>query len=229
MRTLTIGATAACMSGSVMLSCAIGSRPPFMKHSVVPSPTAWGLNGYSLVLSWATCSRAGPRTPCPAPRERPCRRAVVSSYKRYQLLDAEWMLCCTGFNRCGQGPRPDGPMPMRRHGSATARFSLHFSMRDTQRGRQGGARRAAVSTARAEFAPAMRGKGRGRRVAYTHQKQADVGVASERPAAVQTRLNLAGASRELQRSWVRRRARRRLGVAAQPHGQHVLLSWAKRS
>jgi len=203
MRTLTIGATAACvLAGSVMLS-AQSARETALRQStpVVPSPTAWGLNGYSLVL---VVGDMQPGVPSAARKALSDVQSFLP-YKRYQLLDAEWMLCCTGFGTTVSG-RVHGPDGREYQYSIVtdpgdhAQFSLRFFMRDlsaTAGGGRGGARSSELSdTARAEYSRQLYEATKeleDAQVAYTRiKKQADVGMAQQSDlAAVQTRMNLA--------------------------------------
>jgi hypothetical protein len=205
MRTWTIGATAACvLAGSVMLS-AQSARETALRQStpVVPSPTAWGLNGYSLVLVVGDMQPGGTSESVPSAARKALNDVqTFLPYKRYQLLDAEWMLCCTGFGSTVSG-RVHGPDGREYQYSIVtdpgdhAQFSLRFSMRDlsaTAGGGRGGARSSELSdTARAEYSRQLYEATKERdeaELTYTRAKQmADVGNGQQSDvAAAQTRV-----------------------------------------
>ena len=84
------------------------ARGPVTGH-VLDSPTAAGLQGYSVVLVIGDMQSAGAgETVPPAARKALTDMQAFLPYKRYQLLDAAWMVCC-GSYRSSIAGRLRGP------------------------------------------------------------------------------------------------------------------------
>src|SRR5215208_64686 len=63
-----------------------------------PTPSAMGLHGYSVVLVIGDMQASGPADSVPsAARKALTDMQAFLPYKRYQLLDAAWMICCGAF------------------------------------------------------------------------------------------------------------------------------------
>jgi len=91
-----------------------GARtPPAARATVsehlLTSPSAAGLQGYSVVLVVGDMQSAGTgETVPPAARKALTDMQAFLPYKRYQLLDAAWMMCC-GTSRSSIVGRLRGP------------------------------------------------------------------------------------------------------------------------
>jgi hypothetical protein len=103
------------------------------------TPQALGIHGFSVVLVVGGMQGADSGDTVPAA----ARKALTDMrdflpYKRYQLLDAAWMLCCSGFGR--NAPSISGRLrgPEQREytyhidpiGVGDGRINLRFSMRE---------------------------------------------------------------------------------------------------
>jgi len=75
-----------------------------------PTPSVMGLQGYSVVLVVGDMQAAagGSETVPPAARKALADMQAFLPYKRYQLLDASWMVCC-GDGRATINGRVRGP------------------------------------------------------------------------------------------------------------------------
>src|SRR5688500_14233036 len=79
----------------------VGARPrgrgmtPSEQHR---TPSDMGLHGYSVVLVIGDMQAPGSRDSVPsAARKALTDMQAFLPYKRYQLLDAAWMICCGAF------------------------------------------------------------------------------------------------------------------------------------
>jgi len=100
------------------------------------SPSTLGLQGYSVVLVVGDMQgSAGGETVPPAARKALTDMQAFLPYKRYQLLDAAWMLCCGAFRTPIAG-RMRGPedreyaYSIETTGGEDGKLTLHFSMRE---------------------------------------------------------------------------------------------------
>ena len=94
----------------IRVACLLACLPAALsaqqaERRVLPaSPAAMGLHGYSLVLVAGDMKASGGTDSVPAA----ARKALTDMqaflpYKRYELIDAAWMLCCGAFRGPAQG------------------------------------------------------------------------------------------------------------------------------
>jgi len=128
----SVGATAAAQSarGTVPLERTGVSRPA--------SPSALGLQGYSVVLVVGDMQASGSgETVPPAARKALTDMQAFLPYKRYQLLDAAWMLCCGAF-RAPIAGRMRGPedreysYSIETTGAEDNKLTVRFTMREVE-------------------------------------------------------------------------------------------------
>ena len=111
------------------------------RSSQATTPSDMGLHGYSVVLVIGDMQAAGPADSVPsAARKALTDMQAFLPYKRYQLLDAAWMVCCGTFRSALSG-RVRGPENGEYaysietlNGTDDSKLTVRFSMRDATAG-----------------------------------------------------------------------------------------------
>ena len=131
-----IGLAAWCAVATAAVSAQQSARRPAEK---ITTPQSLGIHGFSVVLVAGGMQGAdsGDTVP-PAARKALTDMRDFLPYKRYQLLDAAWMLCCAGFSK--GAPSISGRLrgPDQREytyhidpiGVSESKINLRFSMRE---------------------------------------------------------------------------------------------------
>ena len=171
-----------------------------------PSPSASGLNGYSVVLVVGDTDSAGKSDAVPPAAQKALNDIqAFLPYKHYHLLDSAWMLCCTAFGEMVSG-RIDGPdgreygYSIRTNPADAGRLNVHFSLMEAVRAAagRGGATNGSEGSAaaRAAYSQQLYEATKDRdeaRMAYDQAKRRqDVGLGQENDVkAAELRLTLA--------------------------------------
>jgi hypothetical protein len=131
-----IGLAAWCAIAATAVSAQQSTRRPAEKPT---TPQSLGIHGFSVVLVAGAMQGAdsGDTVP-PAARKALTDMRDFLPYKRYQLMDAAWMLCCAGFSK--GSPSISGRLrgPEQREytyhidpiGVSESKINLRFSMRE---------------------------------------------------------------------------------------------------
>lgn len=147
----------------VVIACALGAAVTLSAQRrdtpEVPSPSASGLNGYSIVFVVGDTETAGKSDAVPPAAQKALNdMQAFLPYKHYQLLDSAWMLCCTAFGETVSA-RINGPLgheyqyAIRTNPADSGRFNVHFSLTEVRpsAGRGVPGREGISDTARAEY------------------------------------------------------------------------------
>jgi hypothetical protein len=141
---MTTGRRCSILAASVALALPLlGTTPAAQARKAAPSergqtPASMGVHGFSVVLVVGGMQAAGPTDTVPeAARKALADMKDFLPYKRYQLLDAAWILCCGSDNNgvSGRVRGPDGRdyvYALDPGNIVGSKLNVRFTMREAQ-------------------------------------------------------------------------------------------------